>query len=61
MMIYELSIEGFTLGYFPTETDAEHRAGFLPKGRYIVREWAKDGEFMMFDPSINYVYEYTTK
>lgn len=56
-MIYELSFEGHTLGYFPTEG----RAGFLPKGRYTVREWAKDGEFMMFDPSINNEYEYAAK
>ena len=60
-MIYELSFEGHTLGYFPTETEAVRRAGFLPKGRYTVREWVKDGEFMMFDSSINNEYEYTAK
>ena len=41
-MIYELSFEGHTLGYFPTEAEAVRRAGFLPKGRYTVREWAKN-------------------
>ena len=40
MMIYELSFEGSTLGYFPTEAEAVRRAVFLPKGRYTVREWA---------------------
>ena len=49
-MIYELSFEGHTLGYFPTEAEAVRRAGFLPKG-----------EFMMFDPSINNEYEYAAK
>lgn len=33
-MIYELSFEGHTLGYFPSEAEAVRRAGFLPKGRY---------------------------
>ena len=60
-MIYELSFEGHTLGYFPTEAEAGRRAGFPPKGRYTVRECAKDGEFMMFDPSINNEYEYAAK
>ena len=58
---YLVPFEGHTLGYFPTEAEAVRRAGFLPKGRYTVREWAKDGEFMMFDPSINNEYEYTAK
>ena len=64
-MIYELSFEGHTLeiDVFPFWRDREavRRAGFLPKGRYTVREWAKDGEFMMFDPSINNEYEYAAK
>lgn len=60
-MIYELSFEGHTLGYFPTEAEAVRRAGNLPKGHYTVREWTKDGDFMMFDPSINNEYEYTAK
>lgn len=60
-MIYELTYGGYRLGTFPTEAEAVRRAGFLPKGRYTVREWAKDGEFMMFDPSINNAYEYTAK
>ncbi|WP_418425209.1 hypothetical protein [Alistipes sp.] len=60
-MIYELTYGGYRLGTFPTEAEAVRRAGFLPKGRYTVREWAKDGEFMMFDPSINNEYEYTAK
>lgn len=60
-MIYELSLKGYTLGYFPTEAEAVRRAGYLPNGRYTIREWAKDGEFMMFDPSINSEYEYTAQ
>lgn len=60
-MIYELLYGGYRLGTFPTEAEAVRRAGYLPKGRYTVREWAKDGEFMMFDPSINNEYEYTAK
>lgn len=60
-MIYELTYGGYRLGTFPTEAEAVRRAGYLPKGRYTVREWAKDGEFMMFDPSINNEYEYTAK
>ena len=58
-MIYELSFEGHTLGYFPTEAEAVRRAGFLPKGRYTVREWAKDGDFSTFDPSVNKSYNFT--
>ena len=60
-MIYELTYGGYRLGTFPTEAEAVRRAGYLPKGRYTVREWAKDGEFMMFDPSINNEYEYAAK
>lgn len=30
-MIYELSFEGHTVGYFPTEAEAVRRAGYLPK------------------------------
>lgn len=61
MMVYELTYGDYRLGTFPTEAEAVRRAGYLPKGRYTVREWAKDGEFMMFDPSINNEYEYTAK
>ena len=32
-MIYELSFEGHTVGYFPTEAEAVRRAGYLPKGK----------------------------
>ena len=48
-MIYELSFEGHTVGYFPTEAEAVHRADYLPKSRYTLREWEKDGEFLTFD------------
>lgn len=60
-MVYELTYGGYRLGTFPTEAEAVCRAGFLPKGRYTVREWAKDGEFMMFDPSTNKYYNITNK
>ena len=50
-MIYELTYGGYRLGTFPTEAEAVRRAGYLPKGRYTVREWEKDGEFSTFDPS----------
>lgn len=30
-MIYELSFEGYTVGYFPTEAEAVRRAGYLRK------------------------------
>ena len=29
------------------------RAGYLPKGRYTVREWAKDGDFSTTETSAN--------
>ena len=60
-MIYELSFEGHTLGYFPSDAEAEYRAGFLPKGKYTVREWAKDGEYMTFNSHTNISYEFIKK
>ena len=59
-MIYELTYGGYRLGTFPTEAEAVRRAGYLPKGRYTVREWEKDGEFSTFDPSMNKCYWTTT-
>ena len=47
-MIYELSFDGYRLGLFPTEAEA-----VLPSGCYTIREWTKDGEFLIFDPSVN--------
>ena len=60
-MIYELLYGGYRLGTFPTEAEAVRRAGYLPKGRYTVREWEKDGEFSTFDPSTNKHYCFTNK
>ena len=60
-MIYELTYGGYRLGTFPTEAEAVRRAGYLPKGRYTVREWEKDGEFSTFDPSMNKCYCFTNK
>ncbi len=45
MMIYELTYGGYRLGTFPSEAEAVRRAGYLPKGRYTVREWERNGEF----------------
>ena len=60
-MIYELTYGGYRLGTFPTEAEAVRRAGYLPKGRYTVREWEKHGEFSTFDPSMNKCYCFTNK
>ncbi|OUN04317.1 hypothetical protein [Alistipes onderdonkii] len=60
-MIYELSFEGHTVGYFPTEAEAVRRAGYLPKGRYTIREWERDGDFSMFNPQTNGEYEFTNQ
>lgn len=60
-MIYELLYGGYRLGTFPTEAEAVRRAGYLPKGRYTVREWERDGEFSTFDPSTNKHYCFTNK
>ena len=53
-MIYELSFEGYTVGYFPTEAEAVRRAGYLPKGRYTIR-------VLMFHPQTNREYEFTNE
>lgn len=52
-MFYELLYGGYRLGTFPTEAEAIRRAYYLPNGCYTVREWAKDGDFSTFDPSVN--------
>lgn len=60
-MIYELTIDGYRLGCFPTEAEAIRRAGYLPKGRYTLREWARDDEFSTFDPSRNKHYDFNNR
>lgn len=57
-MIYELTYGGYRLGTFPTEAEAVRRAEYLPKGRYTVREWERDGEIWTFDPSTNKHYDF---
>ncbi|MFR5981113.1 MAG: hypothetical protein ACLUGV_07225 [Alistipes shahii] len=58
-MIYELLYGGYRLGTFPTEAEAVRRAGYLPKGRYTVREWAKEtANLSTFDPSTNKHYDF---
>ena len=58
-MFYELLYGGYRLGTFPTEAEAIRRAYYLPYGCYTVREWAKDGDFSTFDPSVNKSYNFT--
>ena len=58
-MLYELLYGGYRLGTFPTEAEAIRRAYYLPNGCYTVREWAKDGDFSTFDPSVNKSYNFT--
>lgn len=53
MMLYELSADGQTVGVFPTEAAARHNAAYMPDGCYTIREWTKDGEFLIFDPLVN--------
>ena len=57
-MIYELTIDGYLLGVFPSEAEAIRRARYLPRGRYTLREWARDGEFSTFDPAVNSCYTF---
>lgn len=59
-MIYELTIDGYLLGVFSSEAEAEaiRRARYLPRGRYALREWARDGEFSTFDPAVNRCYTF---
>ena len=52
-MIYELPIDGYRLGIFPTEAEVIHRVGYLSKDSYTIREWAIDGEFSTFNPTVN--------
>ena len=61
MMIYELTYGSYTVGYFPTEAEAVRRAGYLPKGRYTIREWERDGDVLMFHPQTNREYEFTNE
>lgn len=57
-MIYELTIDGYLLGVFSSEAEAVWRARYLPRGRYTLREWARVGEFSMFDPAVNRCYTF---
>lgn len=57
-MSYELTIDGYLVGVFPTEAEAVRWAQYLPWGRYTLREWARDGEFSTFDPAVNRCYTF---
>lgn len=57
-MIYELTIDGYLLGEFSSEAEAVRWARYLPRGRYTLREWARDGEFSTFDPAMNRCYTF---
>ena len=61
MMTYELAYGSYTVGYFPTEAEAVRRAGYLPKGRYTIREWERDGDVLMFLIQTNREYEFTNE
>lgn len=53
-MIYELyTADGYRLGVFPTEAAARYHASYMPRGRYLLREWSVEGEFLIFDPAVN--------
>ncbi len=56
--IYELSFDGYRLGFYPTEAEARHHAAYMPKGSYAIREWGVDGEYLTFDPTMNVRYEF---
>lgn len=57
-MIYELSYDGYRLGLYPTEAEARHHAAYMPKGRYSIREWAQEGEFMVFYTETSKTYQF---
>ena len=44
-----------------SEAEAVRRAGYLPKGRYTIREWERDGDVLMFHPQTNREYEFTNE
>ena len=56
-----LEAGGFVLVDEPTEAEAVRRAGYLPKGRYTIREWERDGDVLMFHPQTNREYEFTNE
>ena len=58
-MIYELSINGYSLGLFSSEAAALRRVDYLPADRYTVREWSKECDFLRFSPSDNKEYHVT--
>lgn len=37
------------------------RAAYMPKGRYTVREWGTDGDYLIFDPSTNTVNDFNNQ
>ena len=56
--IYELSFDGYRLGFYPTEAEARQQAGYMPKGCYSIREWTEEDEFMIFDTKTNKAYQF---
>ena len=59
MMVYELLTNGGTVGFFPTEADARHHAEYMPQGRYVVREWIDDGDFLLHSHNTCRIIEFT--
>ena len=58
MGLDELAFITLMLGVFSSEAEAVRRARYLPRGRYTLREWARDGEFSTFDPAVNRCYTF---
>lgn len=59
-MIYDYPLKGIRWDISPARP--KRSAGRVPAQRPIYGpEWAKDGDLMMFDPSINNEYEYAAK
>lgn len=57
-LTYQLLTNGDSVGFFPTEAEARHHAAYMPHGLYTVREWIVDGDFLLFSPTTNKVYDF---
>lgn len=57
-MIYELTQDGYRIGYYPTEAEARRHADYMPKGCYTLRQWRIEGNFLIFDAHENTMYQF---
>ena len=57
-LTYQLLTNGDSVGFFPTEAEARHHAAYMSHGLYTVREWIDDGDFLLFSPTTNKVYDF---